>query len=297
MLKVDLHIHSEHSLDGELPVYEILKTCKQTDLSVIAITDHNLVKGISEEALIAASEFDIRVIPGIEIDCNYNGIDLHVLGYNINWKSLDFEKLEKQIAGKVMGSFSNMIDNLGKVGIRIDADEVLTFAAGKLPSTELIAEVLLGNRKYQGNEKLHPYRKGGERSDMPYINFYLDYFAQGQPAYVKIDYMDFRDAIDLIKANQGIPVVAHPGLNLRGREERIIELLDQGAEGLEAFNNYHDFEQIIYFATLAQQRNIIMTCGSDFHGKNKPLIKTGVFRSLPQFEAYAAESVSRLVKS
>jgi len=59
--------------------------------------------------------------------------------------------------------------------------------------------------------------KGGKRSDMPYINFYLDYFAQGKPAFVPIQYMSFRHAVEMIKDNGGIPIVAHPGLNLKGK--------------------------------------------------------------------------------
>lgn len=81
--------------------------------------------------------------------------------------------------------------------------------------------------------------EGGERSDMPYINFYLDYFAQGRPAFVPVEYMDYRDAVELVRDNGGVPVVAHPGLNFRGREETAGRLLDRGAAGLEVFNNYH----------------------------------------------------------
>jgi predicted metal-dependent phosphoesterase TrpH len=294
MLKADLHIHSKHSPDGELEVREVLNACKSAGLGIISITDHNLVKGIPE-ARKFGSKYGIKVIPGIEIDCNYKGIDLHVLGYNINWESRDFAALEDQIAGKVMGSFLVMIDNLSKAGIEVDADEVLLKAGGQLPCAELIAEVLLSNANYNDNEKLRPYRKGGGRSDMPYINFYLDYFAQGKPAYVKIDYMSYHEAIALIKRNNGVPVVAHPGLNLRGREETILELLDNGAEGLEAFNNYHDYEQITYFAGITQRRSVLMTCGSDFHGKNKPLIRPGAYRTVNQFEDYATASVGKLL--
>jgi hypothetical protein len=218
-----------------------------------------------------------------------------VLGYNILWRNSDFAALEDQVTGKIMDSFALMINNLRNTGIDLDAGEVLLKAEGKLPTAELMAEVLLGNPAYNTNEKLRPYRKGGARSDMPYINFYHDFFAQGSPAYVKIDFMDFKEAIALIKRNRGIPVVAHPGVNLRGREEVVEELLDQGAEGLEAFNNYHSYDQIKYFARVAMARNVLMTCGSDFHGKTKPLIRPGAFRTVSQYEKYATESVKRLL--
>ena len=126
---------------------------------------------------------------------------------------------------------------------------------------------------------------------MPYINFYLDYFAQGKPAFVPIQYMSFRHAVEMIKDNGGIPIVAHPGLNLKGREQIAEKLLDNGAKGLEVFNNYHQSNQISYFASLVQRQKAIMTCGSDFHGKTKPLINIGQFNFEGQFEDYLKESI------
>lgn len=106
------------------------------------------------------------------------------------------------------------------------------------PTGELIAEVMLSDANCH-TPPLRPYMEGGERSDMPYINFYLDYFAQGRPAFVPVEYMDYRDAVELVRDNGGVPVVAHPGLNFWGREETAGRLLDRGAAGLEVFNNYH----------------------------------------------------------
>jgi 3',5'-nucleoside bisphosphate phosphatase len=293
MLSADLHTHSVYSLDGEYDVETLVDTCKKAGLTTISITDHNLVTGVGE-ALKYGELAGIRVIPGIEIDCHYRGIDLHVLGYQINWTDDDFSILEEYMRDKVMERFPVMIEKLSGAGIEVSFDEVLQKAGGNLPSGELIAEVLLGNPRYNRNKQLDPYRTGGSRSDMPYINFYLDYFAQGKPAYVKIDFMKYSEAIDLIRSNQGVPVVAHPGLNLKGRETVVEELLDQGAAGLEVFNNYHTVEQITYFADVAGTRKALMTCGSDFHGKTKPLIRPGAFRTIMKFEGHVEESVNTL---
>jgi len=293
-MKADLHIHSKYSLDGEYSVGEILKEAKAASLNVISITDHNLVKALPE-AIPASADFKITVIPAIEIDCNYKGTDLHVLGYNIDWHSNDFAILEDDMTGKVMESFGRMIENLRKLGIAIDASEVLEKAVGTLPTVELIAEVLLGNEKYAGIRELDPYRSGGNRSGMPSLNFYLDFFAQGKPAYVKIDLMDYADVLQLINNNKGVAVIAHPGLNFRGREEVIKDLLKMGAKGIEALNNYHDEDQIQFFAEVAIKNSAIMTCGSDFHGRTKPLIRLGEFRKIDRYDAYVVESVEELL--
>jgi predicted metal-dependent phosphoesterase TrpH len=294
MKKYDLHIHSKYSNDGELEVKDLLVKCGEEEVELVSVTDHNTVNGI-REALTEGLHYDIHVIPGIEIDCVYKGTDLHLLGYNINWESTEFAGLENDFVRRVTEVFPVMIDKLSLLGMKVDFDEVMAMANGQLPCGELVAEFVLNDPRYAGNEKLRPYRQGGIRSDMPYINFYLDYFAQGKPAYVKTEYMDYRDAVSLIKRNNGIPVVAHPGLNLKGREEMAVELLDIGAEGLEVFNNYHTHEQSGYFASLAREKGLIITCGSDFHGKNKPLIKPGSYSTIPGYEAYLTASMKKLV--
>jgi 3',5'-nucleoside bisphosphate phosphatase len=293
---IDLHVHSKYSNDGEYGVQDLIGKCLNNKVKILSITDHNSVSAISE-AYVRTKEAEIALVPGIEIDCSYKGTDLHLLGYNIDWNSNDFKVLEDSIHKKVMDAFPIMIENLAKLGIYVNSDEVLQKGDGKLPCGELIAEVLLNNKDYLTNKMLLPYMSGGERSDMPYINFYHDFYAQGKPAYVKINYMDFQEAIDLVKSNRGIPVIAHPGMNLREKEEMVYDLIDNGAEGLEIFNNYHDSSQIQFFADIAIRKKILMTGGSDFHGKNKPLIEIGKFRMIDNYESYFLKSTEQIIGS
>lgn len=64
MLRCDLHVHTDHSSDGESSVSEILIRAKSAGIDAIAITDHDTVEG-ALEALSLESE--ILVIPGIEV--------------------------------------------------------------------------------------------------------------------------------------------------------------------------------------------------------------------------------------
>lgn len=292
MAAFDLHIHSEYSSDGEFSVADIVDKCLGAQLTLFSLTDHNSVRGVGEAARLAR-ERGIGFVPGIEIDCNYRGTDLHLLGYGIDWESADFARLEEEVAAKVTASFGGMVDNLLKLGFSVDADAVLEAAGGGLPTGELIAEVMLSDVKYH-TPLLRPYMEGGVRSDMPYINFYLDYFAQGRPAFVPVEYMDYRDALELVRDNGGVPVVAHPGLNFRGREEVAEQLLDRGAAGLEVFNNYHTPEQAVYFTSLALSKGVLMTCGSDFHGKTKPRIAVGRFPSDSRFDGRLSDFVNHI---
>jgi len=62
----DLHIHTIHSYDGTATVRAVLKRAQQVGLNVIAITDHDEIRG-SLKALELASSFGIEVIPGSEV--------------------------------------------------------------------------------------------------------------------------------------------------------------------------------------------------------------------------------------
>jgi predicted metal-dependent phosphoesterase TrpH len=188
-----------------------------------------------------------------------------------------------------------MVANLAAEGIHIDQNKLMAKSEGKAPSAELFAEVLLSNPDCRNNEKLKPFMEGGHRSDMPLINFYLDYFAQGKPAYVPVEHLPYRDAIALVREHGGIPVIAHPGLNFRGKEQVVSELLDRGAAGLEVFNNYHSEKQVAYLAGLARQHKVLMTCGSDYHGKIKPLIRMGQYRSSRAFSEELSDSLRQLL--
>lgn len=291
-MKLDLHIHSEFSSDGEFPVEALVGKCRSAALDVFAVTDHNSVRGVAE-AVRHASAGGPALIPGIEIDCNYKGTDLHLLGYGIHWESADFEALEADVSRKVLASFDEMIENIRRLGFCVDAGAVLRAAGRKLPTGELIAEVMLADGRCH-TPPLRPYMEGGSRSDMPCINFYLDYFAQGRPAFVPVEYMPYDEALELVRDNGGVPVVAHPGLNFRGRESVAIELLARGAAGLEVFNNYHDVAQTAYFASLVLREKALMTCGSDFHGKTKPRIAVGRYAPTEGYDEPLSDFVNHV---
>jgi predicted metal-dependent phosphoesterase TrpH len=72
----DLHIHSIHSYDGTATIPAILKhTADNTDLDVIAITDHDSMDGVNQ-ALDLGPKYGLQVIPGCEISSAQG----HVLG-------------------------------------------------------------------------------------------------------------------------------------------------------------------------------------------------------------------------
>src|SRR5260221_11938579 len=76
---IDLHTHSTAS-DGVYSPTELLHRAKDVGLRVLALTDHDNTGGLAEAAQ-AASKLDINFIPGIEINTDVCGGEIHVLGY------------------------------------------------------------------------------------------------------------------------------------------------------------------------------------------------------------------------
>lgn len=276
---IDLHMHSRYSDDGEFTPSELIERCAEKGVCMASVTDHNCVKA-NEEAAKTAKEKGIRYIPGIEIDCTYQGTDFHVLGYGIDFRSSDFEEVEKNIEDQ---SFRASLDRLAgtqALGFgRITEKNMWELSKNNdwqgNWTGEMFAEVLLAMPEYADHPLLKPYRPGGERSDNPYVNFYWDYYSQGKPCYAKIDYPAMGQIVDMIHQNQGVAVLAHPGVNLKGKEFLLDGILSLGMDGIEAFSSYHNAKQAEYYFRKAQEKKILVTCGSDFHGKTKPSIGIG----------------------
>ena len=274
---IDLHIHSKYSGDGEFSISQLMEKCQEAGITIMSITDHDSAKAnITAKAM--AKDYHIHYITGIEIDCTYKGINLHLLGYGFDETSPDFEALEEHIWTEERNASLERIDLTRQLGFKITKEElnkVSNLKEGGIWTGEVFAEVLLEKTEYKNHELLLPYRKGGVRGDNPMVNFYWDYYSQGKPCYVHLDFPSLEDAIGMIHRNGGKAVLAHPGNNLKGNFELIKEIKDLGLDGIEVFCSYHHEEMARQLYDLAVELDLIITCGSDYHGKTKPAVKLG----------------------
>jgi predicted metal-dependent phosphoesterase TrpH len=252
--------------------------CKEAGVAVMAISDHNCVKA-NEAAEKEASAQGVKYIPATEIDCTYKGLNFHLLGYQINYKSPDFDKIENNIASQEITASHKRLELTRGLGFEISEGELRKLSdAGYwkgIWTGEMFAELLLNNPEYKDNELLLPYREGGVRSANPFVNFYWDFYAQGKPCYAEMVFPSLEEAIAVIKDNGGKAVLAHPGMNLKNNFGLFDEIVKLGIDGVEAFSSYHSKEDNEYFYNAAQKYSLIATCGSDFHGKIKPAIHLG----------------------
>jgi len=274
MRSIDLHIHSSFSSDGEFSPGEIVKMSKKMGLQVISITDHNSIKGV-KPGMEAAEAVGLTLIPGIEIDCLFDDLNLHVLGYNIDIENPAFLAIEKNAIEQEFAFFPKLITRLQELGFHVQQEDVLKFVSKPIPCEEDVGEYLIHSAKNRDDLRLLPYREGGTRDDNPLFNFYLDFCSYGKPAYIDRQYPELGSVVQIITDSGGIPILAHPGESLPDPDKLLQPVIKEGILGIEVFSSYHTPEMTRYFKSKADELDILFTCGSDFHGKNKPAIALG----------------------
>lgn len=261
---IDLHIHSTAS-DGTLTPTEIVQsalksTKSEKDPIVIALTDHDTVAGVSE-FLKEAKKYKERVtaIPGVEISTNYHGVEIHILGYNVDPENKELLEQLKICRESRDGRNEKIISRLQAEGFQITMEDIKPEDPNETIARPHIAKQLM-KKKYVSSVK--------EAFDK--------YLAEGRSCYVERIMPTPQEAIALIRNSGGIPVLAHlmyyKKLNAAEKEVLVSELKEAGLEGIEAYYNTYTPVEEEYVVSLAKQNALLLTGGTDFHGQNKPHI-------------------------
>jgi len=245
---VDLHTHSTAS-DGIYSPAELLHRAKAIGLRVLALTDHDNTGGLAEAAQVAGT-LDIDFIPGIEINTDVSGGEVHVLGYYLEYERPAFQSVLKVLRDARERRGQRMVELLNEHGINVSWDRVREIAQGAVGRPH-VAQALLEAGYVQTI---------GEAFDK--------YIGKGRFAYVPRYKLTPVDAVRLIISANGLPVIAHP-LELPGLEELrswLPELCAAGMVGLETYYGPYSRQDEQALRALADQYGLIPTGGSDFHG-------------------------------
>jgi len=254
MNKADLHIHTTSS-DGLLSPEEVVKWAVYKKLSAVGITDHDTIKGI-QPAIDYSIDYNIEIVPGIELSTEDNEYEIHILGYYIDFKKEWLHQKLNEIYESRYNRAVMMIEKLSALGIQITLQQVKNIAETGTIGRPHIARAML---------------------EMGYIDNMKDafnkYIGNGCPAYVERYKISCQEAIDMIKNLGGVPVLAHPGLI--NKKVNINKIIDMGIEGIEVYHSKHDNETIRSTYKLAMDRKLLITGGSDCHGifvNNEPIL-------------------------
>jgi predicted metal-dependent phosphoesterase TrpH len=245
---IDLHTHSTAS-DGIYSPTELLTRAKAIGLRVLALTDHDTTGGLDEAAQ-AAAKLDIDFIPGIEINTDVSGGEVHVLGYFPEYQRPAFQAILNVLRDARERRGQRMVELLNEHGINVSWERVREIAQGAVGRPH-VAKALLEAGYVQTI---------GEAFDK--------YIGTGLFAYVPRYKLTPEDAVHLIASANGLPVMAHPA-DLPGLDELrgwLPGLCTAGMVGLETYYGPYTPEQEQALLALANEYDLIPTGGTDFHG-------------------------------
>ena len=274
MSYIDLHMHSYYSDDGEFEPKQLIDLCLEKNIKYFSIADHNSVRGIKEAKEYCVGK-NINIILAIELDCTFNEINLHVLGYGIDYDKTVFYDIEDNIIKQEQFASKKRMKLVKELGIDFSDEVINSLSRNGVVNGEMIAEAAMKFDKNHENPLLMPYYENGSRSDNPYVNFYWDYCAQGKAAYAEVSFISLQEAINIIEESGGIPILAHPGNNIKENINLLEQIISCGIKGIEVYSSYHSKEQVEFYKKFSLKHKLLLTCGSDFHGKTKPSIVIG----------------------
>ena len=256
--RVDLHAHTTAS-DGSLSPTELVDLGVLKGLTLLAITDHDTMAGVGE-ACLRGAQTALAVLPGVEMGAQWTA-EMHVLGLGVDPKDNVLNKaLEKLRAGRIERN-REIVQGLVKLGLPISWEAVSKGREGTVIGRGHIARALLENGAVQSIQEA-----------------FARYIGQGKPAYVpRFRYTPMR-TLELICKAGGYPVLAHPvqlGLELRTLYALCGSLKESGLWGIEVFHPTQTPEQSEQYLRLARRLGLMVTGGSDFHGRNKPDVELG----------------------
>ncbi|PIN70170.1 phosphoesterase [Candidatus Woesearchaeota archaeon CG11_big_fil_rev_8_21_14_0_20_43_8] len=249
-MAVDLHTHTIMS-DGTDTPEEIVMKAKSLGVTALAITDHDTIEGI-KRAIEAGKKRDVRIIPGIEFSLEFKGDDLHILGLGFDPDSCEISRLLQQMQKTRTERALKILENLRKIGIDICIGFVRSLAHCSINRGH-IAEALV--------------RKGFVKNREDAFQKFL---IKGRPAYHERIHSSIKKVIDVIHGSGGIAVVAHPCLYKNLTPADFDEMLRSYAfDGIEVYYPASSADQTYFFLDLAKRFSLLVSLGSDYHGKNR----------------------------
>ena len=263
MTRIDLHSHSTRS-DGRETPREVFEQAALAKVDILALTDHDTTSGWAEAAE-TASRLGLGFVPGIEVttraetaakDGKPRGISVHMLAY---LPDPNYEPLARELAATVL-SRETRAQRIVEL-LSVDYDITWELVTNMLEEGATIGRPALADALIH----LGHFENRAQAFDGP-----LD---KHGPYYVATKTTDTLEAIQMIRAAGGVPIIAHPLTDVAANtsrgdlpEEHFEKLIDAGLAGFEVYHREVPEVAREWLLMLARKHDLIHTGSSDYHG-------------------------------
>ncbi|MBI4547442.1 MAG: PHP domain-containing protein [Ignavibacteriae bacterium] len=243
--KADLHTHTIYS-DGALSPYELITKAKSVGLETISITDHDSVSGL-DEADDTGKKLNVEVVPGVELSASFDGEEVHILGYFIDYRSQSLLSALDVFRKERIQRAERIVDKLNQINIPLKLESVFATSKGNSIGRPHIATALVN--------------EGHAES---YYDAFNKYIGDGRPAYERKMAFSVEETLQLITGSGGLSFLAHPGRLVS--EKMLFQIIKAGLDGIEVVHPSHSPDLIRYYRGIVNEYSLLESGGSDFHG-------------------------------
>lgn len=264
-MKIDLHSHTTAS-DGRLTPHALIERAIEKGVDVLSITDHDTVAAYQQ--LGDLNDYPIRLIPGIEFSTQWRGVNLHVLGLNLNLSSEALNLgVAKQSAARIERS-EVICKKLSKLGLNVNLKQVQKIAGKENVGRPHFAQHLI---------------EIGAVKDMSQA--FKKYLGDGKPGDVKQFWADLPQIIEWITEAGGDAVIAHP-CKYKMTRTKLIALVGEfkslGGRGIEVVSGKQPADEVKKLARICNENGLLASSGSDFHQPDTGWCEIGITAPLPK---------------
>jgi len=274
MLKADFHVHTTSS-DGTLSPIEVIQRAHKNNVKYLSITDHDTVTGLNQ-AIEESLKYDITIIPGIELSTQYNNESIHILGFfkDDNFKNEELIKELDKIKNHRIIRAENITTKLKEeFNIEINFKKILNDAQDTIARPHIAREIVKCGYPYTHDE------------------IFNNFIGKNCKAYVPTLKLSTNDGVKLLKKYNALVFLAHPKLI---SNTNIDEFLNMDFDGLESIYFQNTQAENHHFLKLANENNLLVSCGSDFHGSLKTDARHGDIGSMELPYEYLSKLLSAL---
>lgn len=277
---IDLHMHSKYSSDGIEEVSDMLKMAEDLNLKCISITDHNDCRAYKDlKVKEIRYVFSGKIITGVELNTKALSIPIEILGYNIDPEKMT-EEISKNYPSNIERNkieLKRLYEKCIKANIKLPDDFVQKYD-GSIYASKYLYQFITKN---EDNKKFF-----NENSWKDSNVFYREYMSNPKTLfYVDMEDVlpDLKEACKMIRNCGGIVSIPHI-YEYRENSVKILEYIinelidiqEPLVDGLECYYRNFTKEQTDYLLNICEKYNLIVSGGSDYHGRVKPHIKMGV---------------------
>ena len=261
----DLHSHSTVS-DGSLSPEQLVARAIDQGVDVLALTDHDGTEGIIA-AQAAAQGTKLSLVTGVEISVTWGSSTIHILGLKVDHKNEALQKGLEKIRDYRTERAVKIAERLEKSGI----------SGAYEGASQYASPVMLG--------RVHFAKFLVDKGHAKNINdVFKRYLVRNKPGYVSGEWATLAQAVNWINGAGGQAVIAHPArykMTATKLRRLITEFKELGGVGLEVVSGRQHPEEIKTLAKLANDFNLLASCGSDFHSPDNTWVELGRLPELP----------------